>query len=109
MTWKIDMDKEIQEHMRDRYLTEEEAAKYRKIRELHRVRSNTDCFLDVCSEPIRSQVGDGWLVRFLADSQGRIFWYLYLTPDGSDHAVVSSCALPPPRCLPAWLVRRICG
>ncbi len=55
-----------------------------------RVRSNTDCFLDVCSEPIHSPIGDGWLVRFLADSQGCIFWYLYLTPDGSDHAVVSS-------------------
>ncbi|MFW6170907.1 MAG: helix-turn-helix domain-containing protein [Planctomycetota bacterium] len=28
------MDNEIREHVRDRYLTEEEAAKYRKIREL---------------------------------------------------------------------------
>jgi hypothetical protein len=59
--------------------------------DLHsRVRSNTYCFLDLCEEPVRSPVGDGWLVRFLADSQGCIFWYLYLSPDGSDHAVVSS-------------------
>jgi hypothetical protein len=55
-----------------------------------RVRSNTDCFLDLCPEPVRSPVGGGHLVRFLADSQACIFWYLYLTPDGSDHAVVSS-------------------
>jgi hypothetical protein len=55
-----------------------------------RIRSNTDCFLDLCPELIPSTVGGGYLVRFLADSQACIFWYLYLTPDGSDHAVVSS-------------------
>jgi hypothetical protein len=32
----------------------------------------------------------GYLVRFLADSQGCIFWYLYMTSDGGDHAVVAS-------------------
>lgn len=55
-----------------------------------RIRSNTDCFLDLCSEPVGSPLGEGYLIRFLADSQGCIFWYLYLTQDGSDHAVVSS-------------------
>ena len=30
------------------------------------------------------------MIRFLADSQGCVFWYLYLTSDGADHAVVSS-------------------
>ena len=55
-----------------------------------RVRSNTDCFLDLCPEPVCSPIGGGYLVRFMADSQGCIFWYLYLTPDGSDHAVVAS-------------------
>jgi hypothetical protein len=54
------------------------------------VRSNTDCFLDLCARLIRSPVGDGYLLRFLADSQGCVFWYLYLTADGSDHAVVAS-------------------
>ena len=34
MTWKIDMGRKIKETIRDRHLTEEEAAKYRKIREL---------------------------------------------------------------------------
>jgi hypothetical protein len=55
-----------------------------------RVRSATDCSIDLCSEPVRSPIGGGWLVHFLADSQGCRFWYLYLTADGSDHAVVSS-------------------
>jgi hypothetical protein len=55
-----------------------------------RIRSSTDCFLDLCPEPVRSPLGGGWLVRFLDDSQGCLFWYLYLTADGSDHAVVTS-------------------
>lgn len=55
-----------------------------------RIRSTTDCYLDLCPEPIRSPLGGGWLVHFLADSQGSMFWYLYLTADGADHAVVSS-------------------
>lgn len=55
-----------------------------------RIRSNTDCYLDLCSEPISSPISDGYLIRFLSDSQGCIFWYLYLTKDGLDHAVVSS-------------------
>jgi hypothetical protein len=55
-----------------------------------RVRSATDCYIDLCPEPVRSPLGDGWLVHFLADSQGCLFWYLYLTADGSDHAVVTS-------------------
>jgi len=55
-----------------------------------RVRSTTDCFLDVCPELIKSPRGEGSLVRFLADSQGCVFWYVFLAPDGRDHAVVSS-------------------
>lgn len=54
------------------------------------IRSNTDCFLDLCPEFVRSPIGDGYLIRFLADSQGCIFWYLYITSDGTDHGVVSS-------------------
>jgi hypothetical protein len=55
-----------------------------------RIRSNTDCFLDLGEVPILSPVGGGHLIRFLADSQGCLFWYLYVTGDSSDHAVVSS-------------------
>lgn len=46
--------------------------------------------MDLCPEAIQSPIGGGYLVRFLADSQGCLFWYLYLTADGSDHAVVAS-------------------
>jgi hypothetical protein len=56
----------------------------------HRVRSNTDCCLHLCPAAVPSPVGDGHLVRFLNDSQGCLFWYLYLADRGSDHAVVSS-------------------
>jgi len=55
-----------------------------------RIRSNTDCFLDLCPSPVHSPLGGGYLVRFLADSQACVFWYLYLTADGLDHAVVAS-------------------
>ena len=58
-----------------------------------RIRSCTACFVDVGAEPVRSPVGDGYLVRFLADQQGCLYWYLYLTADGRDHAVVSSADL----------------
>jgi hypothetical protein len=55
-----------------------------------RVRSNTDCFLDLPEAPVPSPVGDGVLVRFLSDSQACVFWYLYLPTGVADHAVVSS-------------------
>jgi hypothetical protein len=55
-----------------------------------KIRSTTDCFLDLCPALVRSPIGDGWLARFLADSQGCIFWYLFMIADGTDHAVVSS-------------------
>ncbi len=55
-----------------------------------RIRSCTACFIDVSAAPVRAPAGDGYLVRFLADQQGCLFWYLYLTADGSDHAVVCS-------------------
>ena len=55
-----------------------------------RIRSNTDCYLDLCPELLHSPVGGGYLVRFLSDSQGCVFWYLYVPPDALDHAVVSS-------------------
>ena len=65
--------------------------KFMEAPSLHqRIRSNTDCFLDLCARPVQSPVGDGYLIRFLADSQGCIFWYLFVTGDSSDHAVVSS-------------------
>lgn len=65
--------------------------RYMETPALHRrVRSCTDCYLDLCPEPVRSPVGGGLLVRFLSDSQGCLFWYLYLAPGGRDHCVVAS-------------------
>lgn len=56
----------------------------------NRVRSSTGCFLDLAGAPMPSPTGKGWLIRFLADQQGCLFWYLYLTEDGTDHAVLST-------------------
>jgi hypothetical protein len=53
-----------------------------------RVRSATRCFVDLGPAP--SPAGDGYLIRFLGDLRGSQFWYLYVTADGSDHAVVFS-------------------
>ena len=33
---------------------------------------------------------DGYLIRFLHDQQGCVFWYLFTNSDGSAHCVVSS-------------------
>lgn len=55
-----------------------------------RIRSTTDCYLDLCPEAISIPGGKGYLVRFLADSQGCVYWYLHINRDGSDHAVVWS-------------------
>ena len=55
-----------------------------------RVRSCTDCFLDIGPAPIRAPDGTGYLIRFLKDSQGCLFWYLYLVGDGTMHGVLVS-------------------
>ena len=54
-----------------------------------RVRSNTACFLDLSLGVASPPTGRGYIIRFLADSQGCLFWYLYLAANG-DHAVLSS-------------------
>jgi hypothetical protein len=56
----------------------------------HRVRSCTDCFLDLSPAYVPTPLGDGLLLRFLADSQGCIFWYLYQLPGSAGHCVVAS-------------------
>lgn len=58
---------------------------------LHRrIRSCTYCRLDIGQEAVPSPLDCGLLFRFLADSQGCVFWYLHVNADGSDHAVVYS-------------------
>lgn len=53
-----------------------------------RVRSMSACYLDLDTGLVPVTDG-GWLVRFLADQQGCLYWYLYVTED-ADHAVVCS-------------------
>ncbi len=57
---------------------------------VQRVRTPTDCYLDLCPGLVPSPVGDGFLVRFLADSQACLFWYLHLPENGPEHCVVAS-------------------
>ena len=54
------------------------------------VRSCTDCFIDLAVSPVPSPTGKGSLIRFLADSQGCVFWYIFIPSDSNDHAIVSS-------------------
>jgi hypothetical protein len=56
----------------------------------NRIRSGTDCFFDLSSEIVASPANEGgYLIRFLSDSQGCLFWYLYLTETG-EHCIVVS-------------------
>lgn len=45
-----------------------------------RIRSATDCYLRLPELIVR--FGEGWLINFLADSQGSVFWLLYTGSDG---------------------------
>ncbi|MEU4625393.1 hypothetical protein AB0G04_36155 [Actinoplanes sp. NPDC023801] len=53
-----------------------------------RIRSCTGCYISVGPEPVRAPGADGHLIRFLADQQDCLYWYLYVT--ATDHAVVTS-------------------
>jgi len=55
-----------------------------------RVPSCTDCFLFLPPAPVVAPIGEGWLVHFLADSQGCLFWYLFLRPGDAEPAVLCS-------------------
>lgn len=54
-----------------------------------RIRSTTACYLDLDTGLVLVANG-GRLVRFLADQQGCLYWYLYVTQDGVNHEVVCS-------------------
>ncbi|GID29938.1 hypothetical protein [Paractinoplanes brasiliensis] len=53
-----------------------------------KIRSCTACYISVGPTPVTVPGIDGHLIRFLADQQGCLYWYLYLT--ATDHAVVCS-------------------
>jgi hypothetical protein len=54
-----------------------------------RIRSMSACYLDLDTGTV-PVAGGGRLVRFLADQQDCFYWYLDITEDGTDHAVVCS-------------------
>jgi hypothetical protein len=53
-----------------------------------RIRSSAACYPDLHVAPVPSPTGKEYLVRFLADQQGCLFWYLHPTEDGTGHTVV---------------------
>lgn len=56
--------------------------------------SCTACYFDLPETIVSSPAGDGgYLIRFLNDQQGVLFWYLYLHSDGRSCVLVS----------PAWM------
>lgn len=53
--------------------------------------SCTACYFDLPEKIVKSPVGDdGYLIRFLNDQQGVLYWYLYLTPGGQEAVLVSN-------------------
>ncbi len=59
---------------------------------LHRrIRSCTDCYLQLPDYPAKVHAGDdyGFLINFLSDSQWCLHWYLYLNPAGEHLVLVS--------------------
>jgi len=53
----------------------------------NRIRSATDCAFDLAEKLVYVPWETGYLLRFLADSQGSLFWYLFLR-QGGGHCVV---------------------
>jgi hypothetical protein len=52
-----------------------------------RVYSATGCFFELGHHLVQVPWTSGWLLRFLADCQGCLYWYLFLKP-GDGHCVV---------------------
>lgn len=56
----------------------------------NKIRSSTDCYFHLDTQPVEIPNGLGSLVRFMSDSQGCKHWNLYLPANGRGHAVVAS-------------------
>jgi hypothetical protein len=54
------------------------------------ISSCTDCYLELGERIVPDPTGRGWLLRFYADSQWCVLWYLYLDPTQGTAAVVAS-------------------
>jgi hypothetical protein len=59
------------------------------------IRSFTGCWLDLPTRPIWSDLAQGHVVRFLADQQGVLFWYVVLDGPERDAVIVSTELLDP--------------
>lgn len=57
-----------------------------------RIRSNTDCYLDLADFVVPVS-GGGSLIHFLSDSQWVLHWLLYSGPEGSEAVVVTETPL----------------
>lgn len=56
---------------------------FKEPKNLNGINSCTDCFFDLEEDFCKDPTGSGaYLLRFYADSQGCLFWYLYLSPTG---------------------------
>lgn len=55
-----------------------------------RIRSCTDCYLDLDSAAVGIRDGSGRLIRFMSDSQGCKHWHLYISPCWTQHWVVAT-------------------
>ena len=62
-----------------------------------RIRSFTGCWLDLATRPVWSGQAQGHVVRFLADQQGVLFWYVVLDGPEREAVVVSTDLLGPDR------------
>jgi hypothetical protein len=56
----------------------------------NRIRSATDCGFDLAESLVYVPWEAGYLLRFLADSQGCLFWYLFLKQGGGHYVVVTA-------------------
>jgi hypothetical protein len=55
-----------------------------------RVRSCTDCYLELGDRPVRTAgATPGYLIHFLSDSQWVLHWFLFVGDDGQETVVVS--------------------
>ena len=66
-------------------------------------RSVTDCYFNLPERIVPApDAGSAGLVRFYSDTQGRLHWYLYLTPEGDECVVASGAHLGG-----SWVMRRL--
>lgn len=56
----------------------------------HWIRSATGCWLELPTRLVEVPGTDAVAIRFLNDQQGVLFWYVAISPDGEERAVLAS-------------------